>query len=192
MAGPDFTIQVKTAGMPTGAMLTVGLAHGMGKVADAIVRRATQNLSGRFVRVGTGKLRRSLKTSVSIRGTAVVARVRSGVYYGQILETGAAPHVIEPKSGGTRRRVGRRQGKRVLAFVPGASGSVNTGGATVFAGKVHHPGTRPRPWMRGALQETVPEIGATIEAEITAAFAAAAASEAKTASAFGVSGPAGG
>lgn len=115
-----------------------------------IARRARQNLSGRFLRVASGKLSRSVRTRVSVRGDVLVGVVQSKLFYGRILEGGAAPHFVRPRP------------RTVLRF--------QVAGRTVFAAHVKHPGVRPRPWFRTAWTEGEQEGRAAFEAEITKAL----------------------
>ena len=88
----------------------------------------------------TGALRDSIRTTVTEKGSRVVASITAGgktpggadIHYAHLIEfCGAAPHVIKARSG------------KVLTF----------GGKSVKA--VNHPGMRPRPFMRPALDANV-------------------------------------
>ena len=95
--------------------------------AKELVPRRTGNL-GRTIRVGT----------VTSDSATVVAGGTSKVGYAIYVEFGTGPHVIVPRNasvlawGGSRTLGGRlRKGSR----------------ATNFARRVHHPGTRPHPYL---------------------------------------------
>lgn len=87
--------------------------------------------------VDTGTLRRSITSDVQDGGHRGV--VGTNVAYALAVHQGSRPHVIVP-----RRAV-------VLAF-PGS------GGRTVFARRVNHPGTRANPFMKRAMEKAAPEI----------------------------------
>jgi hypothetical protein len=112
----------------------------------AIVVRAQRNLAGRYLRVRTGKLRRGMRSSVKVHGGNFIATVRNVVFYGHILESGAAAHLVKPKRG------------KFLRF--------EVAGRIVFARQVVHPGLRPRPWFRAAVIEALPELQRAFEQEL--------------------------
>jgi hypothetical protein len=83
-----------------------------------------------FAPVRTGRMRRSLYHRVRAFARQVVgAAGTEGVGYAAAVEFGSQPHLIEP----VRAEALRWQG-------PGGS---------VFARRVRHPGTAPRPFFRG-------------------------------------------
>ena len=61
--------------------------------------------------------------------------------YARVVVEGSAPHEIRPVNGG------------VLAFM--------VAGKKVFTPIVHHPGTKPNPFMQNALEETQRKVDAT-------------------------------
>lgn len=85
----------------------------------------------------------------------VVAGSTNGkVGYAQYVEFGTKPHVIVPKPG----RRGRNGRPAALAWGGDRrlSGNLRSGARpTNFAARVNHPGTRPRPYLIPAAQETV-------------------------------------
>jgi len=98
------------------------------KAAKVIEQEAKQN-----VPVRSGKLRDSIRVSVRIKDGRPLATVTAGgrekgqAFYAQFVELGTAAHAIQAKPG------------HALAI----------GGGTVV--RVEHPGARPRPYMRPAL-----------------------------------------
>lgn len=82
----------------------------------------------------TGRLRSSIRAEppriFSLRGSV---KVGSDLEYAAWVNDGTRPHVIRPRT------------KRYLKF--------QVGGRTVFARKVNHPGTKPRPFLDRALRE---------------------------------------
>lgn len=98
----------------------------------------------------TGVLRRGIKVSTSTKGGKVTASIKTKGKHGYIarwLEYGTRPHVIEGRDGGN------------LAFEGGAYRSVN------------HPGIRPTPFMRPAMDskagEAVVAVGEAIKNRLT-------------------------
>ena len=82
------------------------------------------------VEVVSGQLRDGLKISTRIKGGTVMARLRATgkhAYVAHWVEFGTAPHYIKPKKA------------KALAVAGG------------FSEVVHHPGARPYPFMRPAL-----------------------------------------
>ena len=66
--------------------------------------------------------------------------------YAAAVETGSRPHVIRPKAG----RTGRNGHPAALAWGGSRrlSGNLRKGASpTNFAREVHHPGTRPHPYL---------------------------------------------
>ena len=79
----------------------------------------------RTVAVKTGELKRSIKHSVNNDGLVLNFSMRD---YGKYVEYGTPPHIIRPKN------------KKALAF--------KMGGEDIIVKEVHHPGTRPQPFIR--------------------------------------------
>lgn len=79
------------------------------------------------VPVKSGELRKSLKLRTGGRNGIVTASVRTKVFYAKFVEYGTASHAIRAKHGGK------------LLF-----------GGT-FRDSVHHPGTKPKSFLRPAL-----------------------------------------
>lgn len=125
----------------------------------AIKTRAEANLSGRFVRIRTGKLRRGMRVKIRDSGDRFVATVRNIVFYGQILEGGAAAHTLPAGLTRRERQAGERQ--KILRF--------EAGGKILFATAVVHPGLRPRRWFASAVLEAVPDLERIFERELGAA-----------------------
>ncbi|MEU2510166.1 HK97 gp10 family phage protein [Streptomyces sp. NPDC007863] len=84
--------------------------------------------------VDTGRLRASIRVERrSFFGLRQRWTVGSDVEYAPMVNDGTKPHIIRPKRA------------QVLRF--------KVGGRTVFAKVVHHPGTRPRPFLDRALRD---------------------------------------
>jgi HK97 gp10 family phage protein len=116
-----------------------------GKEADAtthevLIRSANYLLTEMQVRapVDTGALRKSL--AVRVTGDRVI--IGPDVPYASYVEFGTKPHVIKPKS------------KKVLAF--------KVDGQQVFARVVHHPGTKPNPFVQDSFDAWAKSVGPEI------------------------------
>lgn len=118
--------------------------------AKLTVPRKTANL-GRTIRVG----------SATVRSASIYAGGTSKVGYAAYVEFGTKPHVIRPKPG----RVGKNGRPAALAW--GGSrrltGTLRSGSkATHFARLVHHPGTKPKPFLGPAMTKAALGIPGTI------------------------------
>lgn len=101
-------------------------------VGAAVETAAKRNASGTMVGVRTGNLRSSIAAGTpEVRGSLLTVTVEASAPYALAVHEGTAPHDIVPTS------------KRVLAW----QGPTGPG----FAHRVHHPGTKARPFLRDAL-----------------------------------------
>lgn len=97
----------------------------------------------------TGRLAKSIKTTTRSRGTEVrgIVRLRGkNSYLGLWMEYGTAPHYIG-KAGGLSGRLLTKKANR-----EGTLGQKKLQINGQFVSVVFHPGVRPRPFMRPALQ----------------------------------------
>lgn len=93
--------------------------------------------------VDTGNLRGSLQMRITKTANVVSGEVFTNVNYAQYVHEGTRPHKITPRAPGG-----------VLRFpVPPRSRNF------VFARSVNHPGTRPRPFLRLAIEQVAPTAG---------------------------------
>ena len=109
-----------------------------GEARRTINERAQQVLNRAKVLapVDTGRLRASGKIRYSsLFSFRPKATVIFDTDYAAFVNDGTRPHVIRPRN------------KQVLRFT--------VGGRVVFAKVVHHPGTRPNPFLDRALSETL-------------------------------------
>ena len=107
---------------------------------EVLIRSANYLLTEMQVRVpvDSGDLRRSL--AVRMEGDRVI--IGPDVPYAGYVEFGTKPHDIKPKT------------KRVLKFT--------VGGQTVFARVVHHPGTKPNPFVQDSFDAWTRSVGPEI------------------------------
>lgn len=118
--------------------------QGAGTLAVARLTRAVANSAKMKAPVKTGVLRNSITYPSAPTATGMIVRsevVATAPYAGYVHD-GTKPHVIRPRNAS------------VLRF-PGRNGMV-------FAAHVNHPGTRPRPFLRNALNEEAPRMGFTV------------------------------
>lgn len=125
------------------------ILRGAARAGAQELREAAQDNLRRNGSVKTGKLLMGLEVGSRADGDVVTGYVRTTgehAFVGPILEYGAKPHVITPKNGG-------------LLFFSG-----------VFAKSVRHPGVRPIPFMRPALDTSgsvvLSSVGTYVEARM--------------------------
>jgi hypothetical protein len=116
-------------------------------VRDACADGAAEARSTHKYQDRTGGLTASIsgRVLVSTPGAAL-GEIRATKEYASYVEGGTAPHVIEPRRAGALR--------------------FQIGGRTVFATKVNHPGTQPKPFMAQAHLKAERVLQARIEAGI--------------------------
>lgn len=101
--------------------------------AKLLVARKTGNL-GRSIHMG----------NVTDTSASVIAGARYAAY----VEFGTRPHEITPNARKALRFAATAAGRRL-------SGSPRVGAAVVFAKRVHHPGTRPQPYLLPGARKAV-------------------------------------
>lgn len=105
--------------------------------AKLIVHRKTGNL-GRSIHVGS-----TTPTSV---------RVEASANYAAFVELGTRPHEITPNARKALRWAASPGGARL-------SGTPRKGAAVVFAKRVHHPGTKPYPFLVPGAKKALELVG---------------------------------
>lgn len=100
---------------------------------------------------GGGRLRDSITSRRSFGLSGVGVEFGSKVPYAGYVEEGTPPHIIRPRSARALRFTGRS-------------------GATVYAAYVNHPGTKPNPFARRAVERVSPEIQRRFKEVIEAQF----------------------
>jgi hypothetical protein len=105
------------------------------RIKDNAPRGKTDPTSGRRVKRLADSIRYQRETAA---GTAVNASWTANTPYAKWVIYGTKPHIIQAKAA------------RYLRFV-------NKTGQTVFAKRVHHPGTKPNPFHLRPLHESLPE-----------------------------------
>lgn len=91
------------------------------------------NVLVKRVAVDTGNLKGSIRANTS-GNVAIISMAE----YAPYVEYGTPPHIIKPKKA------------KALHW--------KSGSKDIFAKVVHHPGTRPQPFIRPALREDLPRI----------------------------------
>ena len=129
-AGTSASVTINTRQYETA--LRRALNRQSDEVKAALVRTGidVENEAKRRCPVDTGRLRSSIVHRIGGGGRLTDITVGTNVSYAADVEYGTAPHVITPKN-------------RKALYWPGAAHPV---------AKVNHPGTRPRPFMRPALE----------------------------------------
>lgn len=97
----------------------------------------------------TGNLARSIEPG---RLTDTEAQVIARARYAAYVERGTKPHIIRPKNKKALRFAASAGGRRL-------SGRPRVGADVVFATIVHHPGTKPHPFLIPAAQAAVEKGG---------------------------------
>jgi HK97 gp10 family phage protein len=108
----------------------------LGRVMPEIARRI-QNELMLVCPVDTGRLRNSIKVKTYEEGIIIWM-----AEYGKFVEFGTPPHTINPNS------------KKALKFKVGKRGNKKE----IFAKVVHHPGSRPQPFIRNTIQNKLRNI----------------------------------
>lgn len=161
-------VLAKLARKPAQLKRAIGL--GLRAGALLVLRRASENLTGKVLNVRTGRLRQSLQFFA--RPDDGIAGVGTNLVYASIHEFGGRtlPHLIKargwgllsiPRSGGARQLLVRTKKGKIRKTDYNA-------GLMVFRREVEHPGsTMPaRPYLRPALRESVQEIKTEMERQI--------------------------
>lgn len=90
--------------------------------------------------VDTGHLRQShTRGEIRLSGGKISVEVTANAKYALYVHQGTKPHTIQPKT------------KKALSWV--------SGGNQIITGRVHHPGTKPQPWLIRALETVGPSLG---------------------------------
>lgn len=123
--------------------IAVSIEETARRIVEDAKRRAPQD---------TGTLRNAIDYRVARNGlTATLGirrrKARRDAFYAHMVEFGTRPHVIKPKRGRALRH-----------------------GKTVFGTEVHHPGTRPQPFLTPAFEAARPEGVASIRAAVKSAL----------------------
>ncbi|MFI7430738.1 hypothetical protein ACIBPB_27460 [Micromonospora sp. NPDC049836] len=103
----------------------------------SFIRSVTRKVRTRAVLtcpVDTGRLRSAHREEVGVRAGQVYGFVENEVEYAAAVHDGTGAHLIRPRRAGG-----------MLRF--------ETGGQVVFTSLVRHPGTRPQPWLREAMED---------------------------------------
>lgn len=97
----------------------------------------------------TGNLGRSIHVAMV---TETTARVQAGASYAAYVEKGTQPHEITPKA---------RKALRFAASASGArlTGTPRKGAAVIFAKRVHHPGTKAKPFLKPGAERAIASAG---------------------------------
>lgn len=103
----------------------------------------------RLVRRRTGNLGRSIHVAEVDAHHALVA---ASANYAGYVEHGTRPHEITPRAAQALRWAASPAGRRL-------SGTPRVGAAVLFAKRVHHPGTKPYPFLLPGARAAVAKSG---------------------------------
>ena len=120
--------------------------------------RVTAKLNGGVLQRRTGRLMGAVSAAMAEEGTTLAGTIE--------VDSGAAPYAaIQEYGGETRAHAILPRTARVLVF--------QRGGATVFARRVNHPGSKipERSFLRSALAELQPEIQSALRDAISESVA---------------------
>jgi len=160
----DVVLEVKGEEVLEGKWLQDAKRAWIERASRIVFDTAHENLSGRLVRVQSGKLLGSLQAEFGLVGDEPVASIgtktggkTSHGFLGRFLETGVAAHEMRREGGFLLRRGGQWFRTRVI----------------------QHPGVSPRRWLQTALEESLPAVREGLAAEIRAGLAQVSASSSK-------------
>jgi len=129
------TVEVKMGiAIPRAPEVIAWIREGMVNVLEAMKRRAQINLSGRFLRVRTGKGLGSLRTTVRTSRDSVTGTIGTPLFYLGILHRGFPAQEMKSTTGKPFTFV--RGGRRIETFT------------------ISHPGVTARPWFATAVDES--------------------------------------
>ena len=126
---------------------TKAWADEMGPLVAVAIREAAPVGKG----PGSGRLKNSIRYRRSSGLSSVSMEFGSDVPYLKYVERGTPPHIIQPRNASVIRFTGKT-------------------GDTVFAHLVHHPGTKPNPFARNAVERMSPVIMRSFQENIEAQF----------------------
>lgn len=122
-----------------------GTGRAANRLADRMVDEAVKNASGRMLHMRTGEVAKSVQKIVrrNPKTGAVEVGVGTTSKVGGHLANGAAPHTITPRSG-----------KYLQSNGPRSKGP-NPTPLRRRQRRVSHPGNRPIPWLRDAVNRVI-------------------------------------
>jgi HK97 gp10 family phage protein len=126
-----------------------GLRAGAVVALDAVKSR---------IPVDQGDLRDSARITTRAKGATVSASVKVGnakAYYARFVEFGTRPHLVQVSA--QDRGINRRTGKQISVTTVNRQRTLNIGGVLVGP-SVQHPGAKPHPFMRPAIDAVFPEV----------------------------------
>lgn len=97
----------------------------------------------------TGNLGRSIRLQSATQTSAVTVATAN---YAAFVEFGTRPHIITPRQKKALRWAATAAGRRL-------TGSPRVGAAVIFATRVHHPGTKPYPFMVPGAKKAIHDEG---------------------------------
>lgn len=140
-------MSVAVVGLPALQRRLTAIANGRPLLRELQIR----SVRGAKIRVPrkTGNTGRTIRPGELTDDHAIVEAGGAAVF----LERGTRPHIIRPRKGRALAWPSTNAGRRL-------SGRARTGAGMTFATVVHHPGTKPQPFLLPAVIDAVHEVGA--------------------------------
>jgi len=139
----ELSVDVRFAvSVPRTPQIMAWMRTAMQSATAKVLGRGQVNLSGRFLRVRSGKGIGSLRSSVRVTRDEVVGKVGSPAFYLRILHQGFPAQQLTTR-------------KKGFAFF--------SGGNLIRTKTIHHPGVTARPWLQTAAEESREDIVAAFD-----------------------------
>lgn len=151
------------ATLPTKLQKNVNRA-GLRAMASVLQEEVKRN-----VPVASGDLRNSVRITSRVRGGQISVSVKAGnsvAYYARMVEYGTKPHLVQVSE--KDRGINSRTGKQLSVTTINrneARRSLQIGGSLVGP-SVMHPGSKPKPFMRPAVDTALPRALEAMTAKI--------------------------
>jgi hypothetical protein len=129
----------------------------LGKPIMSTLAMATVRESKLLVHKKTANLARSIHAAEISESSA---RVVASAKYAAYVELGTRAHEITPRAKRALRWAASPEGRRLTGSPRSAAQRGELGGV-VFATRVHHPGTKPHPFLRPGAEKAIKSAGLT-------------------------------
>jgi hypothetical protein len=145
--------------LPTSREMQDTILVAMRRAVAAVLGRAQANLSGRFLKVRSGRGLASLRTKIKSSPTETTGTIGSPLFYLRILHQGFPGGVFTTGDRSRLRRFERAQGLTLATINRGKAFTfAGPGGQIIRTQSINHPGVTARPWLQSALEESTDEI----------------------------------
>jgi hypothetical protein len=145
--------------LPTSREMQGEVLKSMRKAVNAVLGRAKNNLSGRFLKTRSGRGLASLRTQIKSTPTEATGTIGSPLFYLRILHQGFPGGVFTTGDRSRLRRFERAQGMTLATINRGKAFAFRgPGGQIIRTQSINHPGVIARPWLQAALEESTDDI----------------------------------